>query len=81
LEGTLTPVEFHPSATGRIAIHQVQEDWTLLKKEVLEMQEQPPVNLWLPPGQAERSLWLGQVHSLLGKELAGGLGPENGEWC
>jgi len=45
------------------------------------MQEQPPVNLWLPPGQAERSLWLGQVHSLLGKELAGGLGPENGEWC
>ena len=27
------------------------------------------------------SLWLGQIHSWLGKELAGGLGPESGgEW-
>jgi len=33
-----------------------------------------------PPGEAV-SLWLGQVHSLLRKELAGWLGPENGdEW-
>jgi len=32
------------------------------------------------PGEAG-SPWLGQVHSLLGKELAGRLGPESGgEW-
>jgi len=32
------------------------------------------------PGEAG-SPWLGQVHSLLGNELAGGLGPESGgEW-
>ena len=32
------------------------------------------------PGEAG-SPWLGQVHSLLGKELAGGMGPESGgEW-
>ena len=28
-------------------------------------------------GEAD-SLWLGQIHSLLGKELAGGLGPDYG---
>ena len=32
------------------------------------------------PAEAGRS-WLGQIHSWLGKELAGGLGPESGgEW-
>jgi len=30
---------------------------------------------WYSPGEAG-SLWPGQVHSLLGKEVAGGLGTE-----
>ena len=62
----------------------IADFWEISKRKVLSSESLLSARRRKPPQAMEllfSSLWLGQVHSLLGKELTGWMGPESGgEW-